>query len=490
MEVFPMAKTNVPNVAPHEKTHTHEGTPAQNLTPLLELRRSCLAHLLWEDEFYESGEHAAKRVADLVAKVPAIKVAELAYEARTRMKLRHLPLWLAIQLNQNPEQRHVVGALLPRIIQRPDELTEFLSLYWGGHDRKRAGKPLSAQVKMGLARAFTNFDAYALAKYNRDDAIKLRDVLFMVHAKPKDEVQAATWKQLVDGTLPAPDTWEVELSAGKDKTSTWVRLIAEQKLGALALLRNLRNMKECKVPDNVIKAALDQMKVERVLPFRFITAARYAPTLEPELERAMFRCLAGIPKLKGKTALVVDTSPSMWGAKVSAKSEMDRFEAAAALAILARELCSDIAVYAFNEKAYVVPARRGFALRDALSQTKGSASCGGLAVEMANKAGYDRIIVLTDGQWHYSNLQTMQPHIPSQVSSYWGAYASVPGQQQHLHGEGNAIAVSPPPLTEKAYMINVASYQRGVGYGKWTSIDGWSEAVLDYVSEAERLALG
>lgn len=36
------------------------------------------------------------------------------------------------------------------------------------------------------------------------------------------------------------------------------------------------------------------------------------------------------------------------------------------------------------------------------------------------------------------------------------------------------------------YVINVASARNGVGYGPWTHIDGWSEAVLDYIREVER----
>src|SRR5258706_544248 len=101
----------------------------------------------------------------------------------------------------------------------------------------------------------------------------------------------------------------------------------------------------------------------------------------------MFRCLDGSLRLQGRTALVVDTSPSMWQAKVSQRSEMTRFDAAAALAILCREICTTVDVYAFNEKAYIVPARRGFALRDALKDTRGNDSCGGLAGELANQNG-------------------------------------------------------------------------------------------------------
>ncbi len=218
--------------------------------------------------------------------------------------------------------------------------------------------------------------------------------------------------------------------------------------------------------DSVIRSALANMKVERVLPFRFISAAKYAPRFEPELEAAMFRCLDGAAKLPGHTALVVDTSPSMWQARVSAKSEMDRFEAAAALAILLREVCETVSVYAFNQKGYEVPPRRGFGLRDALDKTKGNASCGGTAVAMANAAGYDRIIVLTDGQWHYS---------------------SIPGGQ--LDREADAKVISPAPLTEKAYMVNMAATKNGVGYGKWKAIDGWSESIVEYIRAAEQMPL-
>ena len=65
---------------------------------------------------------------------------------------------------------------------------------------------LSAQIKKGLARALTKFDAYQLAKYDRDGAVRIRDVLFLVHAKPKDADQEKVWKQLVDGELVSPDT--------------------------------------------------------------------------------------------------------------------------------------------------------------------------------------------------------------------------------------------------------------------------------------------
>jgi hypothetical protein len=176
----------------------------------------------------------------------------------------------------------------------------------------------------------------------------------------------------------------------------------------------------------------------------------------------MYRCVTGVEKLPGRTALVVDTSPSMWDAKVSSKSEMDRFDAAAALAILLREVCESARVYAFNHQGYEIPSRRGFALRDSLARTKGSASCGGAAVMMANKAGYDRIVVLTDGQWHYTGPDG-----------------------RPVNRFGDAKVISPAPLTSKAYMVNMAATKNGVGYGKWTAIDGWSEAIVEYIRASE-----
>lgn len=109
-------------------------------------------------------------------------------------------------------------------------------------------------------------------------------------------------------------------------------------------------MREAGVSDKLVVNALGEMKTDRVVPFRFIAAARYDPKHEAELEQAMFRTLKNQPPLLGTTALVVDTSPSMWMARLTRNSDMDRFEAAAGLAILLRETAERANVYAFNEK--------------------------------------------------------------------------------------------------------------------------------------------
>jgi hypothetical protein len=391
--------------------------------------------------------------------------------ARTDYKLRHAPLWIAVAMcRASDEHRLLVADTLVNIIQRPDELAEFMALYW-----KNGKVPVAAQVKKGLARAFAKFDEYSLAKYNRDGAVKLRDVLFLSHAKPDTERplgratkakatkhrgetlrhtkgQAGLWKRLIDGELATPDTWEVAISAAKTKVEReqiWDRLIDEKKLFALALIRNIRNMVQDGVKPATIKAAIRDMRVERVLPFRFITAAQYNPHYEDVLEEAMFKCLAGMEKLSGTTALVVDVSGSMWHSTVSAKSELKYFDAAAGLAILCRELCEDVKVFTFSDNVVAIPNRRGFALRDAMdkSQRHNGTYLAKALQEINFKHEFDRCIVITDEQ------------------SQDGIFT---------------------PRSKKNYLINVAANKNGVGYGEWMHLDGFSEAVFNWICAVEK----
>jgi 60 kDa SS-A/Ro ribonucleoprotein len=439
-----MARLNLLNLG--DRPLTHEGAPARNLTPELQLRRSVLACLLWEAQFYEDGVEIAGRIAELVPKVEAEKVAALAVEARGQMKLRHAPLLLVREMARHATHRRLVAETLERVIQRADELAEFVAIYW-----KDGRVPLSAQAKKGLAAAFPKFDEYQLGKYDRGGPIQLRDVLFLSHAKPRDAAQASVWRKLVWGRLATPDTWEVALSSGVEKREAWERLLREQKLGALALLRNLRNMREAGADESLVLDALGAMCTSRVLPFRFLAAARYAPQWEEALEQAMLQSLADQPKLGGRTVVLVDVSGSMT-APLSRRSEMQRTDAAYGLAVLVREICEKVGVFSFSDRVVEVPGRRGFALRDAIDASQPhSGTLLGHAVEWLNNSErYDRLIVITD-------------------------------EQAHDRG---------PAPKGKGYVINVASNKNGVGYGKWTHIDGWSDSVIEYIRMLESTSNG
>jgi len=429
------------------------------------LRRSVMACLLWEDNFYEDGVSIAENIKSLVPRVEPKKVFDIAVEARISQKLRHVPLLLAREMARIDTHKKLVGELLPRIILRADELAEFLALYW-----KDGKQPLAKQVKMGLARAFHNFDEYQFAKYNRDAQVKLRDVMFLVHPNPgQDKERAELFRRIAEDALAVPDTWEVSLSAGKDKRETWTRLIQERKLGALAFLRNLRNMMEADVPRAVIQRGFETINPRWLLPLNYFAAARHAPDWEREIESLMLRGFANAPKLPGHTVFVVDVSGSM-NAHISSKSEFTRLDAAKAMAVLASESCEHVTIYAtagndwerMHSTEKVKP-RRGFALCEEIEQAGQRLGGGGIFTRQCleyirqETETPDRIIVFSDSQ--------DCDHPSSRV---------------------------PRPFGAKNYIVDISAHSRGINYqGIWTAeISGWSEHFLSFIMALEGLSVG
>src|SRR5215831_18407996 len=268
------------NVFARKAARTHEGAPAVPRLPAEQrLRRSVMSCLLWEDEFYEDGQSIAERIVTNAMRVTPQALAALAIEAREIFNLRHAPLLLLEVLSRTGKGDRLVADTIVRVVQRADELGELIAI----HHKLGSKRMIPAQMRKGLARAFAKFDAYALAKYDRDVAVKLRDVLRLVRPTPKDAKQSALWEQVKDRSLQAPDTWEVALSSGADKKQTFERLLRDGKLGYLALLRNLRNMAQASVDETLVRQAIVARKggAQRVLPFRYVAAARAAPQFEP-----------------------------------------------------------------------------------------------------------------------------------------------------------------------------------------------------------------
>lgn len=429
------------NVASRNPVFTHEGAPAAaNLSAEKQLRRSVLSCLLWESEFYEDGKTIADRIVENAEKVKPAVLAALAIEARESFNLRHVPLLLLDVLSKTGKGDKIVADTITRVIQRADEMGELLSIYW-----RNGRKMVPAQMRKGLARAFPKFNEYALAKYDRDGAVKLRDVLRLVRPKPANDEQSALWKRVKDRALVTPDTWEVALSGGADKKETFERLIREGQLGYLALLRNLRNMAQAAVDPDLVKAAIVARKggAQRVFPFRYVAAARAAPQFEPALDQALCEAISEMPVYLGKTIILVDVSGSM-DAKMSGKSDMMRIDAAAALGSIVH---GDLRVFTFSHTLVEVPPRRGMAGVDAIIQSQNHGGTYlGAALDQIYKMPHDRLIVITDEQSH------------------------------------DAV---PDPIVKASYMINVASNRNGVGYGRWTHIDGFSDGVLRFIRETE-----
>lgn len=449
------------------KIYTHEGAVAKHISPEQELRRSVLSCLLWEDSFYESGQDIAARISETAAKCSTEFVSSLAIEARNVHGLRHAPLLLLLDLIRRGGAG--VSDTIAQTIRRADEMAELVAIYW-----KNGKKPLSKQMKLGLAKAFGKFGEYQLAKYDREGAVRLRDVLFLAHPKPKDEAQEALFKRVAERQLVTPDTWEVALSGGANKKETFERLIKDGKLGYLALLRNLRNMMDAGCDRGLVAEAIIARKgAELVFPFRYVAAARACPQLEPYIDQAFCEATSQAPRLAGTTLVIIDVSGSMYGGKVSAKSDMDRALAACALGAIARNVCEFPLIYATagsdmlrKHKTEMVPARSGMALVDAIYGMCRPLGGGGIFLNQVMRflrekhPDVDRIIVITDEQ---------------------------------DCGIGNEDSPLKAPAYGKAgnYMLNVASYKNGIGYkdNGWTHVDGFSESVIRYITEVENAGI-
>lgn len=461
-----MGKLN-PLVKPTSKLDTERlaggsGALAAKQSNVALLRRAVLANLLWEDVAYMDGLKVAEEIRRLIPLCPAIDVYNIALEARLMQKLRHTPLFIAVEMCKYPEHKLFVADLLPKIITRADMLTDFLALYW-----KDGKKPICNQAKKGLSAAFHNFNEYKLAKYDRDAAIKLRDVMFLCRPKPSNDYETKLFKKVADRTLATPETWEVLLSTGKDKKESWTKLITEGKIGGLAMLRNIANMRRASVDKKVIEEGLEKLKSSMLMPLDFLKANKMNPEFSRQIEDAMISSYANLPKLKGKTLFIVDVSGSMQ-APMSAKSDFSRYDAACALAMLAANQCEDyeIVCTAGNDCSYTgahehIPyPQKGFGIFEQIHSTNRRIGGGGIftrqCLEWCNDKfkgqKFDRIIVFSDSQ-----------------------DCDLPARRV------------PKPFGTYNYICDVSAHTKGVNYrGAWTAeISGWSEKFLTYIAALE-----
>lgn len=426
------------------------------------LKRVVLANLLWENNAYVDGQSISDEIARLIPLCKPSDVAALAVEARALQKLRHTPLFICVEMLKHSGHNLLVKTILPKIITRPDMITDFVAIYKTQNGDKI--KPIANAAKQGLAASFANFDEYQFAKYDRDSEIKLRDVMFLVRPKPA-QGREELYKKIASRTLTTPDTWEVALSTGKDKKATWTRLIDENKLGGLAMLRNIRNMKDAGVDKKIIISGLQKLKAQMLLPLNFLASARINPEFERDIEDAMINSYKNLPKLAGRTLFIVDVSGSM-GSLTSGNSKYSRLDQACVMAMLAVNQCEDYEVVttAGNDGSgkgkheHVQYPKKGFGLFQQLVESRKRIDQGGIFTRQCLEwckekisGNFDRIIVFSDSQ------------------------------------DCDQTNKIPSPYGKYNYICDVSAEKRGVNFkGRWTAeISGYSENFITYIAAEE-----
>lgn len=295
--------------------------------------------------------------------------------------------------------------------------------------------------------------------------------MFLCRPKPNNDYETKLFKKIADRTLTPPETWEVLLSAGEDRKETWTKLIFENKIGGLAMLRNINNMKKADVDRRVIVEGLTKLRSSMLLPLDFLKANRMNPEFSRDIEDAMLEAYKNLPKLPGKTLFIVDVSGSM-GSLTSGNSQFNRMDQACAMAMLAINQCEDyeLVTTAGNDAArrqaseHIKYPQKGFGVFNQIMETRHRIGGGGIFTKQCldwcrnqfKGTKFDRIIIFSDSQdvdYHYNK------------------------------------SILPEPFGQYNYICDVSANTRGVNYrGRWTAeISGWSEHFLTYIAALEGL---
>lgn len=261
-------------------------------------------------------------------------------------------------------------------------------------------------------------------------------------------------------------TWEQHISKHGSTKETWEESV--EKMGYMALLRNLRNFVDNDISvKGLMKVARriadrDSVVKSKQLPFRFMSAFRALPSNSPQMlidavSIAADMAVENVPDLDGETLVLVDCSASM-GHTVSGKSTVTMSDAARCLgAILVRRGNSEL--WGFGSRPVRVVAPSGNAVMATVAGMKGishhtgHATMIGAALDKSLNDRFKRAIVLTDMQAH--------DHV-NPVVTHWLA-----GDKER-----------------KLYVIDLSSY--GVPsidprHPQVTIVGGFSDKVFDWI---------
>lgn len=459
--------------SPTSDARTFAGGKGFSRDPKSELFLLAVTNMVSEQTFYE---HAADRDERFVKLVRSVAVDDpewmtdfvawlrLGANVRSASLVAGLEAADAMRAAGIPGGRRVVDAVL----QRADEPGEALA-YWTSVHGRSIPKPIKRGVADAVARLYTE---YSLLKYDTaSKGFRFADVIELTHPSrgngalyehaldrrhdkdapvSEDLPMVAANRRLraaaaqdasvlldADAVAEARMTWEDVLSLGGstvDGKQLWEAVIPS--MGYMALLRNLRNFDEAGVGDDVaarVAAKLsdpDQVARSRQLPMRFLSAYRVAPSLRWSypLETALEHSLANVPKLAGRTLVLIDTSGSM-DAMFSRDGSLRYWDAAALFGIALARQCQEADVVSYSDGYWggaaskVFDLRRGESVLKALDRWKnggwfingGTDTAGAVARHYAD---HDRVVLLTDEQAHPSYLGHVCEAVPEHRMFY------------------------------------------------------------------------
>ncbi|MFG3476772.1 TROVE domain-containing protein [Streptomyces sp. NPDC047980] len=455
-------------------TVTHQGGRGHVRDVRSELFLLAVANFVSQQTFYESGEARDDRFTALARRLAVEDpewTAGLIGWLRGDAGMRTASLVAAAEYvkarldagaTDGPANRQVVASVL----RRADEPGELLG-YW----TSRYGRNIPKPVKRGTADAVRRlYNGKSLLKYDTAArGYRFGDVLNLVHASPDPDKpwQGELFRYALDrrhhpdtavppasnrtlgahralmalpagqrcAVVEAPDaaerlagagmTWEALAGwlQGPLDATAWEAVIPS--MGAMALVRNLRNFDQAGVSDEVAARVAEKISdpevvaASRQFPFRYLAAYRHAPSLRWSypLETALGHSLANVPALPGRTLILVDRSGSMWS-RLSDRSELNRADAAAIFGTALAMRAADADLVEFGTTSRPVTYRRGESVLKVLGRF---GDLGGTDTSGAVRRHYrkhDRLLIVTDEQAMYSHHGDPAAQVPDRVPVY------------------------------------------------------------------------
>ena len=378
-------------------TTTHNWWVAYRLGNRQELIKLCLTSFIQKD-FYENFEDKIDRIQNYCVTedinfIQNLSIWSRDYWLRT---INHILFveWL-LRLRWQKWSRELINNWVLKLVKRPDELIDILWYFAYRDNQNLNSLKIPNLLREAIKYRLEKFSDYQLAKYKWNWDLNLYDLVNLVHAKSESIDKLMKW------TLTPADTWEVEISAKGNNKETWDRLISENKLWALATIRNLRNMSKVWVD---FKEYLKKLDFTKVFPFQSIQALDILDS-EWFLDNEIYEII--IEKVKDsfkfisnsyswKIAIWIDFSWSMFWTSVSKLSKMDRAKMAVYYWLLLWELFEDSDVYVWGSQCIKI--NKHIAINDLLSsQPQWGTVISKFTDEIKNK-NYDYAIILTDEQ--------------------------------------------------------------------------------------------
>lgn len=356
------------------------------------------------------------------------------------------------------------------------------------------GKPIPNGLKKAWKKFLEARTEYDLAKYRMENhQFKTVDVVNLVRAfSPEID-------QLVKGTLKlsVEDTWEALISEKGSSKETWTKAV--ELMGHMALLRNLRNLHQNGVGQELyLDKLVSTAKNGKQLPFRYFSAhktlkdAGVSGNVLDAVEKCLEISIGELPKFSGKVMSLCDNSGSAQSTTTSSMGTVRVADIANLTAVLTGKASEDGYIGIFGDKLEVKPVRKNASVFDQVEQANKIGTNIGQGTEngvwlffdkaISTKEHWDHIFVYSDMQAGHGGLYGTSP---KDYKNYIWKNGDENGYGEKMIDVAKLVKTYREKVNPNVniYLVQVAGYRDTLVpefYDKTYILGGWGDGVLRF----------